>query len=311
MKILFVLIAAMLLSGCQTDMNRNEIGDVDFVRAMGVDRAEDITVSLLLDKDIKKATAGTVFEAYEKIAAECDKPITLAHTKYFILGKKSAGENIAESIDFITRDEKVKTDIAVYITQKSTAEEFLGSSENIAENLDFFSRKILFYSTEQSNTLTDLHNPKITSLLPMIASDGEELTSDGYAVVQEMNVLAFSDEKEATGLNFIGNRVRSGGVFTEYAGMVIYDSKTKLKKGENPILDIRFTTNIKEVTQNGNFEDMNYIEKLTTAQNDYIRSIVESAVSFLSENNINFAGCKWENAEIRINSKITGTFDIE
>ncbi len=309
MKLIYILIITVMLSGCQRDMNRNEISDIDFVRMMGIDKTDGYKVSLLIERDekpqIKTAEAETVFEAYEKIAENSEKPVTLAHTKYFILNIPETETNMEEILDFIIRDEKIKTDVAVYVTREKSAEDFLKSDDKISDKFDSFGRRILFYSTKQPNTLTDLYNPQVTSLLPVLKFEKDEIMAEGYALVQNMKVLAITDSRIATGLNFIGDNVRSGGIFTKDAGMMIYDSKTKIK---DSVLNIYFMTNIKEITKQGSIYN---VEALTKSQNDYVGSIVNDTAFFLRKNGIIYKKFDPNKTKIKINSKITGTFDIE
>ncbi len=311
MKLIYVLIMAVALSGCQRDMNRNEIGDIDFVRVMGVEKQENYNVSLVIEQEgetvVKDGEGATVFEAYEKIAQSNYRPITMAHTKYFLIEAAAAEKDLRGCIDFITRDEKIKTDAAVYIIRESP-KIFLEKNSKIAENLDNLSRKPMFYSTKQSNTLTDLYNPKTDALLPVLVSEKEEITAKGYCLVQNMTVKIYTDEQQAVGLNFLADRVRFGGVFTSEGGMMIYNSKTKIK---NNRAEIFFASNIKEITGDGNLQNINYISRLTALQNDYVKVRAEKAAAVLRENKIIFKKTDWEKTEVSVQSKITGTFDIE
>ncbi len=309
MKFCLIFLIPLIFSGCKTDMNRNEIADMDFVRVMGIDRKEGFTVSLLFEEKeksvIKSATAPTVFEAYEEIANENVKPITLAHTKYFVLGLSATGQGTEETVDFITREEKVKTDATVYITE--SAEQFLSSAEKLSSSLELLSRKPMFFSVKQSNTLTDIFNPETTSLIPVLEIKENTPVPSGYAVMQDMTLKAVSDSDIAVGLNFLGNRVRSGSIFTEYGGMVIYDSKTKIKDD----IKIFFKTNIKELKEKCDFSDSKYIDMLTEAQNRYVAELVDKSLNFLNKNNIKYPDKTPDNTAVTVESKITGTFDIE
>ena len=307
MKKAIWLAAALLLTGCRADLNRVEINDVDFVRVMGIDKEDGYTVSLLLEEENNTVSGegSTIFEAYETAAKKCVKQVTLAHTKYFLTGRGVLNGGMRECVDFITRDRKVKTDVSVYAAE--SARELIGA-ENLAESLDYISRRSLFGAYKQPNTLTDIYNTNISELLPLLVFD-DILEAKGYAVTNNMKSAVFADEKTSIGLNFISGRTGSGGIFTDIGGTEIYNCKTRLADKDKIYIDVYFETNIREAKE---AVSRDYIGRLTKAQNEYVSGIISVATEYLRETNISYMNIDWnKETEIKVHSKINGTFDIE
>lgn len=121
-----ILITALLTPGC---FGQNEIEDVGFVLAIGVDLAEDGQLDVTLQMAVPAITkdenvsvlvvtqrAPSIASAMEKLAVTTNKVPSLSQARLIIFGQTIAQRGIGPSVDYLTRNHDARLLIWVMVT---------------------------------------------------------------------------------------------------------------------------------------------------------------------------------------------------
>jgi len=359
-KLLFLLIP-ILLCGCTHDMNREEIDEINLVLVLGIDYSDgEFALSALYstgggsdpekgagsgEEDVAKGKGKTAYEALEDLKLKDKKAITLAQTGSFLIGEGAAKQGIDKSLDFLSRDETIKMEALIYIIKDMSAADFIKkgieNKQTIHTDMEAIKQKQQEVLTRNDNTfvniLNDMKQTYSSVLLPYLLASDSGYQINGYAVFDELKLKDYLDQETSNGVNFIRNIMRSYPIYLEdEVGLSISYTKTKLKadlknKKITVTIKVDFETMIKEVITKEDIFTQKELLRLTKAQNDYIKAILEKPVNYSIANSLdilhlarlvenqNFANWKgiegdWDNqiAEIKykyeLRSQITKSF---
>ena len=295
----------LLFCGCTPDLNRNEIGNVAFIRLMGIDRREGrfrLTAAFSQQRskedspeaDYVKAEGDSIFQAYEALKVKYDKPITFANTNYFLLGEDAARYGLEQCTDFITRDETAKLDALLFVVKDREAEGFIEEASKdgtiLSQRLEDRSGKLLFASTKKEHTLRSvmdmLDNPYAAPLLPALELKEGDLLICGYAVFQDLKLQDYADLQRSYGIDFWTNNVRSMPLTVEgNTGLVISQSETKLKTrvrdGRLYVnATVTFSSNIKEADMVQDVFSPDGLNAMTQRQNQAVYQLMQETAEY-------------------------------
>ncbi|MFJ7406041.1 MULTISPECIES: Ger(x)C family spore germination protein [unclassified Lysinibacillus] len=247
--ILLLFILTLLLSGC---WSKRELNELAIVVALGVDKIDDeyeISIQVVDTSEIssKQPSSGrspvvtynskgkSVFEAIRRMTTLTPRRPYFAHLQMVVIGEKLAEEGINEPLDFIARDHEFRNDFDVIITHDSTAKEVLNvltPIEKMPANKLLNSIKVSeksWGSTLSVNTdelLNTLSSKEKSAVLSVVEIEGdtklgidqtnvERITTPvilkyiGIAVFKEDKLIGILSEEESIYYNFLNNKIES------------------------------------------------------------------------------------------------------
>jgi len=293
----FVLILLIVVTGC---WSRRELNNLAFAGVIGIDKAgKEFEVSVLvMDPNAvsaKKPSSGrtpsvlyhargeTVSLAIRRMASVTPRHLYFSHIRMLIIGEQLAREGIRDTLDFLSRNNEIRTDFYFAIAKGTTARELLGvltplettSANNMFGTLEV-SRKTWAPTVpaQLDKLMTDLMSEGKHPVLSTIQIQGNPeqaasknnlekvdtpgvLQYTGLAVFNKDKLLGWLNEEESKAYNYIQDKVKRtiGVVGCPDGGRIsseIVRSKTELKgkvvQGE-PQIDIhmRIESNIQDV----------------------------------------------------------------
>ena len=234
---------------------RREISDLEIVMVAGMDKTEKGYEISFLKKKKQEANSGDDTQSNESdsvtqvvsIEAEnydlamrqlktlTDKYITASHIKYFIIGEKTAEDDLTHVIDTIARGYQTRLNSKVYISKSMTAKEFLQkaskSDYNVQEKLknmedSFWNQRLstptdltdvgnIFLSTKGDGIMATLNFEEKETLDTKSVKIGEEKTNEskdtekglfefsGAALIKDMKLVDYLSSDEMTTANYI------------------------------------------------------------------------------------------------------------
>ncbi|GLC89036.1 Ger(x)C family spore germination protein [Lysinibacillus piscis] len=134
-----LLIVSLLLSGC---WSKRELNELAIVTALGIDKVDDgfeISIQIVEPSEIsaKQPSAGrspvityhergkTVFEAIRKITTLAARKPYFSHLQIVVIGEELAKSNMVDVLDFISRDHEFRNDFNIIVSHEVNAKEVL------------------------------------------------------------------------------------------------------------------------------------------------------------------------------------------
>jgi len=221
-KILPVILAALLLSGC---WDSSELANRGFVTSMSIDLDDEsenaYKVSLemplassagsdKLEKNVKSNFHRSLNSAIYGAGVSSDKEIFLGHMKVLIYGEDilSDSEMFKHTLDTLVRDRSVSRTLLILAAKETGADVIEAELED--ENLmgiyisDFFRKKNP--STVYRQTLDKLSryfSQGQVALIPRIEKSDEGVKLSGAAVMSNYTLKGWLDEEELRGLMWV------------------------------------------------------------------------------------------------------------
>jgi spore germination protein KC len=246
--ILAGLVIVLLLTGCWSRQELNELGIVSGIAVDKSDGQYQLSVQVVIPDQVNvrsgknetpvtmyKAVAPTLFEAFRKLTETSPRKIYTAHIRTLVLSEEVARGGIARVIDILVRNPETRPDYFVLIARQSSAENIL----KVLTPLDKIPGEALFNSLDTSSkvwapvaavtvdTLIDqLMTQGMSPLLPgisLLENDSSEsqnedmrkidhpikLNYSGMAVFQNDKLIGWLSKDEGKGYNYIMNQVNS------------------------------------------------------------------------------------------------------
>ncbi|MED4079074.1 Ger(x)C family spore germination protein, partial [Lysinibacillus fusiformis] len=137
--VLSLIFLILILSGC---WSKRELNDLALVAALGIDFIDGeyaISVQVIDPSQVslKQSANGqapvvtyhaegkTVFEAVRKILALSPRKLYFAHLQLVVVGEELADNGIRDSVDFLARDQEIRNDFTIIVSQQATAKDVL------------------------------------------------------------------------------------------------------------------------------------------------------------------------------------------
>ncbi len=214
--------ALLLLSGCAAPSltgllpYAREIEDMELVRTLGVDAAEEgVTVTAAAggaDGETGTASAGadTVSAAVLAMQVQGESYLYFGHVGQLLLGEDLARRGVEEALDYTLRDVEMRLETALYLVRDGTAAEALEGAEGSAPDrlealADGTGLSADTMTRSVKDVLADLAD-RGASFVPALAADGA-LTAAGYGILKDGALAAWAEGEAAKGINLILGRV--------------------------------------------------------------------------------------------------------
>jgi spore germination protein KC len=247
--ICLLMILSLLLSGC---WSKRELNELAIVAALGIDKVDnelDITVQVVDPGEIssKQPTSGrspvityhsrgkTVFEAIRKMTTLTARKLYFSHLQIVVLGDELAKEGIGKPLDLISRDHEFRNDFDVIVALDSTAEEVLNvltPIEKVPANkmLNSLKTSEKTWGTTQSikidELINTLNNKETSVVISAIEIHGDKsagkdqsnvkkskasviLKYAGLAVFKEDKFIGLLSEDDSRSLGFLKDKIDS------------------------------------------------------------------------------------------------------
>ncbi|UUV27387.1 MULTISPECIES: Ger(x)C family spore germination protein [Lysinibacillus] len=333
--IIFSLIFLILiLSGC---WSKRELNELALVAALGIDLVDDeyvISAQVIDPSQVssKQSTSGhapvvtyhakgkTVFEAIRKILALSPRKLYFAHLQLVVMGEELAKNGLRDTVDFLGRDQEIRNDFTVIVSQQATAKDVLNvltPIEKIPANKMLNSLKVMqdawgsTLEVDIEDLVTKLGVNDQFFVLSAIEVLGEKslgidqtnverietpvkLKFTGLAIFKEDKLLGYLDEYDSKSLNYLNNQIKStieiiscpskGELSTE-----ITQSKTKTKgviiDGKPTIqINMNVVQNVAEVNCDIDLTTLKTIDWINNQTEEHIQKNVEKVLNTLQEN---------------------------
>ena len=247
--ILLLLILTLLLSGC---WSKRELNELAIVVALGIDKIDDeyeISIQVVDPSEIssKQPSSGrspvvtyhakgkSVFEAIRRMTTLTPRKPYFSHLQIVVIGQKLAEEGLNEPLDFIARDHEFRNDFDVVMSYQTTAKEVLNvltPIEKMPANKLLNSIKVSEKSWGSTLTvnidelLNTLSSKEKSAVLSAVEIEGDPklgidqtnveriktpviLKYSGIAVFKEDKLLGLLSEEESIYFNFLNNKIES------------------------------------------------------------------------------------------------------
>ncbi|MGE5328691.1 MAG: Ger(x)C family spore germination protein [Deltaproteobacteria bacterium] len=248
--IVFLVIFLMLisLSGCvQLTGNNNEISDIKFIKAVGIDNGAENNIKLTaIFKAVKQreesqtgvtpkenaivitSEAKAIAQARSDMSTYSDKILYWGQNQYILIGDEAAKQDISRYTEPFIRKIESRLDAQVLIVRGLTAEEFITKTKTsetfLTETLDhlFEAGKNLSLTKKLRivELVQGLDNEYICPFLPCIRLKTEigpsgtkavgKVEIEGYAFAKNGRVIGYLDKADAIGFNWITNSFKNG-----------------------------------------------------------------------------------------------------
>lgn len=324
----FVLILLIVVTGC---WSRRELNNLAFAGVIGIDKAgNDFEVSVLvMDPNAvstKKPSSGrspsvlyhargeTVPQAIRRMAAVTPRHLYFSHIRMLIFGEQLARDGIRNTLDFLSRNNEIRTDFYFAIAKGMTARELLG----VLTPLETLSANNMFGTLEVSRkTWAPAVPAQLDKLMSDLISEGKHpvlstiriqgnpeqaasknnlekvdtpgvLQYTGLAVFKKDKLLGWLNEEESKAYNYIQDKVkRTIGILECPEGgnlsFEVIRSKTELKgkvvHGEPQIdIHIRIEANVQDVECKVDLTKEETIADLDKRANRKLEEIVQRTI---------------------------------
>ncbi|AVK86612.1 Ger(x)C family spore germination protein [Lysinibacillus sp. B2A1] len=332
--IMSLIILILILSGC---WSKRELNELALVAALGIDLIDDeyaISAQVIDPSQVssKQSASGhapvvtyhakgkTVFEAVRKILALSPRKLYFAHLQLVVIGEELAENGLRDTIDFLARDQEIRNDFTVIVSQKATAKDVLNvltPIEKIPANKMLNSLKSMqdaWGSTlvvDIEDLVTDLGVNNQYFVLSAIEVLGDKslgidqtnverietpvkLKFTGLAIFKEDKLLGYLDEYESKSLNYLNNKIKStieiigcpskGELSTE-----ITQSKTKttgvIRDGKPTInISINVVQNVAEVNCDMDLTEMETMDWINKQTAEHIKKNINQLLKILQKN---------------------------
>jgi spore germination protein KC len=290
-------------------MNRREIDEINLIHVMGIDYKEGEYVLTAIysssqgadpekgsegDEEVSEGRGSTPFEAFQNLKLKNKKSVSIANTGYFLIGEDAAKKNIEKCIDFLSRDETVKMESLIFVTQGSEASYFISEGiekgQIVHEDLEAVEQKQQELVTRNDNTLVNILNEieNITTgvIIPYLKAEENSFLLGGYAVFDNLSLVDYLDLDTSAGINIIKNIIRAYPIYLDDdVALSLSYSKSRIKseldnEQVKVVIHVDFETMVKEVNVNEDIFRNEALNNITEMQNDYIINIMKKATNY-------------------------------
>ncbi|WP_301169975.1 Ger(x)C family spore germination protein [Brevibacillus nitrificans] len=329
--IIILLLMTIALTGC---WNRRELNELAIAVGFGVDKAGEqyrLSVQVVDPGEVAAnkggtrgrtpvtmyhITAPTIFEALRKMTTISPRKIYNSHLRILVIGEELAKQGIGEVLDFVSRDQEMRTDFYIVVARgQHTAEEalkILTPIEKIPANNLYQSLAASAKAWAPSTTVT------LDQLIADLVSDGKQpvltglringnahigqtttniekidnaatLQYTGLAVFKEDKLIGWLNQNDSIGYNFILNNIKStvGSLACPDGGNMVIEvirSETKVKgfveKGK-PRVEVksRIEANVGEMACQLDLTKTNNIAEIEKIASKRVQDLMNQTVS--------------------------------
>ncbi|WP_337983502.1 Ger(x)C family spore germination protein [Lysinibacillus sp. C5.1] len=328
-----LILLISILSGC---WSKRELNDLALVAALGIDFIDDeyaISVQVIDPSQISsKQTASrqatvvtyhakgkTVFEAIRKILALSPRKLYFAHVQLVVLGEDLAVDGIRDSIDFLARDQEIRNDFTIIVSQQATAKDIL----NVLTPIEKIPAKKMLNSltvtqdawgstleVDVEDLVTKLGVGNQYFVLSAIEIQGDKslgidqtnverietpvkLKFTGLAIFKEDKLIGYLDEYDSKSFNYLNDNIKStieiiacpsDGVLTTEITQSKTTTKGAMKNGSPTInVSIDIVQNVAEVKCDINLTELTTIDWINRQTELSIKKNIDESLHVLQE----------------------------
>jgi spore germination protein KC len=329
-----ILIIPIILTGCWDLVDPEKLG---LVTLIGIDSAKDGQIRIVIHEmsqqeqtsgtqmggtgggssvKLHEATASTISEAVQKIAASDFRRTYFAHARAIILSEELVSSiGITPLIDLLERTPEIRRTVWLLITKKGQFDKILSVSTSIESSADtgkiiegiIKNRPALFFTANTLNDFLDLFwetgSEPYTSGISLIeitagkAKQGEgtkldehniyDLIIENTAAFKKDKLAGWMDNEESTGLSWATNNIMLGDLIVKFndkdVALRIVSTGSSIKPSmvnEKMIINIHVdvVSDIIESQVNVDFEQNETINKLQDLQAEKIKKQILAAL---------------------------------
>ena len=332
--IISLIFLMLILSGC---WSKRELSELALVAAFGIDYIDDefaISVQVIDPSQVSSkqpsggkspvvtyhANGKTVFEAVRKILALSPRKLYFAHLQLVVIGEELAKNGLRDTVDFLARDQEIRNDFTLIVSQQATAKDVLNvltPIEKVPANRMLNSLKVTqdawgsTLEVDIEDLVTDLGVSNQYSVLSAIEVLGDKslgidqtnvdrietpvkLKFTGLAIFNEDKLVGYMDEYDSKSFNYLNDKIKStieiiscpsdGELTTE-----ITQSNTKTKgivKDGKPIINVSIdiVQNVAEVKCDIDLTELKTIDWINRQTEEHIKKNLDKVLNTLQEN---------------------------
>ena len=220
-KVLFILLAALFLSGCWDGV---QLDNRSFVTAMSIDTEEgDYLVALEMprvsrdannmEKSVKSNTHRSLNNAIYGVDAHTDKEIFMGHMKIALLGEEllENAEMLKHTLDTLARDRSISRTLLILAAEGRGADLI---EEELEDEIlmgvyisNFFGKKNFATLYRQTlDNLTKYFAEGKTAIIPKAEVNENSPVFSGAAVMKDYALKGWLSEDELRGLIWLSNK---------------------------------------------------------------------------------------------------------
>ena len=315
-KILTLLFLIVTTTGCY---NYVEINNLVIISGIGVDYKENNYIvtfeSLYQNKEssdsnfekglIKKGHGKTISEAFDNLTLGLEKEPYFAHLKVVVISEEITKDHMKELFDFFLRNNDIRNIFSLVVSNDSSPEEILKSSneyfpvaseriKNILENNVYsnYVSKNKYFKKIASNYLSKEKNITLST----IRLDKDNIVLDKLVIFNNTQPTGYLNNDMALILSIIDNKKPSS-LFTVNCGnnkkmtIRIYQSKNKINiKRKKFEITNDLMAEVVENSCNINLENKKEVNKVTKDFENLINNESNKLISYLQTNNSDILG---------------------
>ncbi len=349
-KVITILIIVIFISLTSKSLlpTSNEIDDMEVLKLTGLDYIKDeendskASLSFLIEKEeggsdsaqkepqtkkqkVLTYKASSFNEAVRSMQFYTDKTMAGSHVKYFLIGEKTAKNDIDKVLDILSKDQEIRLSSNVYIIKDMTSQEFLNqvinSEYKLSDMLDNIEKNSGQKTIAKYITISEILSSKLSDseiyLVPTLEftsniekiteteggeEESDELTKQfefyGYAVMKDNKLIDFLDDKEAIIYNMLINESKGGNVDVEnengeIVSFGINDITTSYSFNfdnknnlKQVVISLKYRSNFEEVLSKEDITDERVLKKYKELQEKKVKKQVEQLVNKSQELNL-------------------------
>ncbi|WP_042474418.1 Ger(x)C family spore germination protein [Bacillus ndiopicus] len=247
--LLLLTVLCLLLSGC---WSKRELNEIAIVVALGIDQLDDeyeVTVQIVNPGEISSkqptsgrspvatysATGATLYEAIRKVTLLSPRKSYFSHLQVVVLGSEFAATDINPAFDFLSRDHEFRNDFNIVVAYETTAKDIISvltpiekiPAHKITNSLEISEKAwgstvsvtmddviTLQYGKDSSLALSTIEligNKKIGKSQENVNQIvvSAVLKYRGLAIIKQGKLVGILTEEESMGYNFLTDNIKS------------------------------------------------------------------------------------------------------
>lgn len=318
LSLILTLSISLTLSGC---WNYRELDSLEIVAGYALDKDEngDYMLTVEFAMPTPKGTSNTpyiltskgktIFDAIRNIILEKGRRAYWNHTKVIIVSKEIAEEGMIPVIDVVFRNEELREDIYLIVSQEKTAREIFYRKLEESQG----ERRVLSFDIEEAfkngklvakfplvhfyNFAEELEKEGVCPMLPTIRIEKEEgnanIVLGGAALFKKDKVIGYLNEYEAQSIMFLKEK-------SIFAPMVVEvdDPLSEESNGRRRISfeTLKIRSKVKPIVDNNKL-----LAQCNINMDLDVQDLVESEIEYLSKEGISILE---EAAEDKVKKRI-------
>lgn len=262
---------------------------------------------------VYSATGDTIFDAKRTLSTYTEKRLSWYHLKYIVIGEEAAREDIKRVLDFFSENDENRLRHGLIVAKDMSAAALFAKAVTTEGNfwkyLESLSKetkksgqssevRLLDYVNISGSKWSDPYIPTI-QVIPSVKQENTVSKDEnqnpayltvlsGYALFKNNRLAGYLDGRQAMGLNFVINKLKSAEItLTDIHGqpvsLEVVSSKAKMKTNFSDMpsaaISIEIDTYMLEYHETTGSTNDEYIQYLEVKQNNYIQSLIAEALT--------------------------------